>query len=190
MFFKKSLREADKQIKQDKDFIIDSEGDALISVKAPKKEQIFSSYNYDSNEKLNGELDEFIYDKAKFVPLPQDIKLKIYTEENIDEVEVKKAIKNNYKKQYIEIKNELKKNTLFSLVMFILGILSLSLLLLMHKFFYNVYFEIIIEIATWVFVWEAVDSFFLQKAELKRKRATFLKLYSSEIEIVKLNKIK
>lgn len=189
MFFKKTLRNADKEIKQDNDFVVDSTGDAVINIKATKAEQIFSAYNYDSNEKLNDELGEFIKDKAKFVPINKDIRIKLYTEQTTDEKEVKKAIKNHFKKEYVEIKNEKKHNLIFSLAMFLIGLCSLAFQLLMHTFFYNVYVYIIVEIATWVFFWEAVDSYFLQRATLKRKSATLLKLYSAEIDVIKLKEI-
>lgn len=186
MIFRKNLRKADKEILQDKDYIEGSDDRAIISIKAEEDEQIFSTYNYDSNEKLNAELDEFIWDKARFVPMAKDIKIKLYTNTKTDEQEVVDAIKNNYKKEYIETKSELKRNAIFSLIMLLLGLAFMSFLLLMHVYFYNVYLEIIVEITTWVFIWESVDSFFLQRAALKRKRITLLKLYTAEMEIIKL----
>lgn len=186
MIFRKKLRKADKEILKDKEYIEGSDDRAIISIKAEEDEQIFSTYNYDSNEKLNAELDEFIWDKARFVPMAKDIKIKLYTNTKTDEQEVVDAIKNNYKKEYIETKSELKRNAIFSLIMLMLGIVFMSFLLLMHVYFYNVYLEIIVEIATWVFIWESVDSFFLQRAALKRKRITLLKLYAAEMEIIKL----
>ena len=186
MIFRKNLRKADKEILQDKEYIEGSDDRAIISIKAEEDEQIFSTYNYDSNEKLNAELDEFIWDKARFVPMAKDIKIKLYTNTKTDEQEVVDAIKNNYKKEYIETKSELKRNAIFSLIMLLLGLAFMSFLLLMHVYFYNVYLEIIVEITTWVFIWESVDSFFLQRAALKRKRITLLKLYTAEMEIIKL----
>lgn len=186
MFLNKKFRKVEKELNQDKIYVVGSDGDAIINVKADEKEQVFSSYNFESNEKLNDELSDFIYDKAKDVPVNKDIKIKIFTDFKADEKEVQDAIKNNYKKEYINLKSEMKRNYIFSAVMFVLGIVTLTLLLLMHSWFYNVYLEIILEIATWVFIWEAVDSFFLQRAQLKRKCLTMLKLYSAEINIVNL----
>ena len=56
----------------------------------------------------------------------------------------------------------------------------------MHNYFYNIYLEIIMEIATWVFIWEAVDAFFLRRLQLKRKRNILLKLYMAKIDVVNL----
>lgn len=186
MIFNKNLRKIDKNIVKDKDYIEGSNNRAIISIKADEKEKIFSSYDYGKNVALNPELDGFIWDKAKSIPLSKDIKIKFYTNSTTNEKQVVEVIRNNYKKEYVESKNELKRNALFSLRMFILGLLFLSFLLLMHTYFYNIYTEIVVEIATWVFIWEAVDSFFLQRAELKRKQIILLKLYSADIEMIKL----
>lgn len=189
MFSRKKLRQASKQIKENKDFVVDSDGDAVISVKAPSEDQIFSSYNFDGNEKLKTELSEFIYDKAKFTSPNQDVRIKVYTNEDINAMDVESAIRNNFKKDYIELKNKSKRNLAFSAIMFILGILGLSLLLLMHKYFYNVYLEVVIEIATWVFMWEAIDSFFLRRATIRQNRVILLKLFSAEIDVIHLKGI-
>ena len=65
MFFKKKLREADKRIEKDSVYMVDSEDNAVINIKAERLEQIFSQYNYDSNEKLNTELHEFLVELRK-----------------------------------------------------------------------------------------------------------------------------
>lgn len=186
MFSRSKLRRASKQIKGENDFIVDSDGDAIISVKAIGGEKLFSSYNFDGNEKLNSELSEFIYDKAKFTKAKQDIRIKIYTSEDVEPEEVQNAIRNNYKKDYIEFKNKHKRNLIFSAIMFIFGLFGMSLLFLMHKFFYNVYFDVVMEIATWVFIWEAIDSFFLRRASMRHNGLILLKLYAAEIDVINL----
>ena len=74
--------------------------------------------------------------------------------------------------------------------MLIAAILTLGFLFLMNAFFYNLYLWTIFEIVAWVFAWEATDSFFLQRTGLRRHRLTMLKLYSAEIEIIKLENLK
>lgn len=190
MFFRKKLRKLEKQLKNDDGLMLDSNDNAVISINAPKQEQIFSEYDYDNGEDLNQELSDFVINKAKFVPTNKEIKLKLYTEKIADKGNIENAIKNNFKKKYIETQNEIKKNTLFAFAMFIVGLFSLAILLLMHRFFYNVYTEVILEIVTWVFIWEAVDAFFLKRLSLKREATIYLKLYSAEIKVIKLEDIK
>ena len=184
MLFSRRYRKADKDVGNARHFIVDSDGDALINVKAANREQIFSTYNYEKNHKLNKELDEFIYDKARFVPPNKEIRIKVYTEENANKEEIEEAIINNYKKDALEIKTDMKINLFFSVAMLLVGIAFFALLLLMHTFFYNDYLSIVLEIIVWVFIWEAVDSFFLRRHRLKRKQRILLNLCMAKIEVV------
>ncbi|MGN1201269.1 MAG: hypothetical protein ACI4R8_03330 [Candidatus Caccovivens sp.] len=185
MFLRKKYREIDNEISKNESH--NTHDELEINIKVDTNKEIFSEYDYDNNEKLKPELGEFIYDKAKFVT-NQDIKLKIYSQTNLNQKDVESAIKNHYKKEYLESKQMMRKNLVFSFAMLILGLIALTFLLIMHAFFYNEYLYIITEIATWVFIWEAVDSFFLERVSIKRKRITFLKLYSAKIEFIQSTK--
>lgn len=190
MFLRKKYRHADKEIFQDKDFVEASDGDAIINVKVTDEKQVFSSYNYDSNEKLNNDLGDFIYDKARFVSSNKDIRIKIFSTQNLEQNEVESAIKNHYKKDYIEARNEMRRNLLFSIVMLGLGIMFFAFLLVMHKVAYNIYVEIILEIATWVFIWEAVDSYFLKRSRLRHESLILLNLFKAQVDVVYLKDMK
>lgn len=186
MFFRKKYRDADKKILQDKVYVDASDGDAIINVKVTDKEQIFSKYNYESDEKLNNDLGEFIYDKAKFVAPNKDIRIKVFSTQEIAQEEVESAIKNHYKKDYVESKNKMRRNLIFSIIMLAVGLLAFALLLVMHKFMYNIYLEIVLEIITWVFIWEAVDSYFLKRINLRHENLILLNLYMAEINVVNI----
>ena len=73
MFFSKEMKKADKEVAAKKEILIDSQGDAVIAVKALSKDRIFSSYDFDSNEKLNEELCDYVWEKAKYVPVKSDV---------------------------------------------------------------------------------------------------------------------
>ena len=155
-----------------------------INIKVDSKEQIISKFSYDENDKLNKELSEFILDKTKIMPLTNDIKLNFYSSSPIDTTEIQTTLKNHFMEEYIEAKHELKRCTIFTLAMIILGIISLSVLILAHKFFDNFYSSTVLEIAYWVFVWEAVDSLFLRRPQIRRKCIQLNKLYSAQVEVI------
>ena len=190
MFLRKKYRDADKKILQDKVYVDASDGDAIINIKISDKEQIFSKYNYESDEKLNNDLGEFIYDKARFVSTNKDIRIKVFSTQEIGQEEVESAIKNHYKKNYIETKNEMRRNLIFSIIMLAVGLLAFAFLLVMHKVMYNIYLEIVLEIITWVFIWEAVDSYCLKRVNLRREAFIFLNLYMADIDVVNLKDVK
>ena len=49
--------------------------------------------------------------------------------------------------------------------------------------------EYVIDIATWVFFWEAIDVYFIERSKNRKKCAILLKLCMAEIEVVKLKKL-
>lgn len=156
----------------------------IINIKVDNKEQVISKFSYDENDKLNKELSEFILDKSKIMLLNKDIKLNFYSSSPIDKTEIQTTLHNHFREEYLEVRHELKRSNIFTIAMIILGVISLTMLILAHKFFDNFYTSTLLEIASWVFMWEAVDSLFLQRPRLKRKCLLMQKLYSARVDIM------
>lgn len=173
-----------KELKNKNDNFEDIE---TINIKAESKAAIFSDYNYDSNEVLNSNLEEFLVEKVKNIPPKVNLRVKIFTDDCVDENEVKVAYKNKFKGDFEELEQELKRNMLFAFTMLILGVLFMGFLILEMYFLNNYILSTILEIAVWVFVWEAVDSFFLERSSIRRKRYQMARLYYAELEVVTLD---
>ena len=173
-----------KELKNKNDNFEDIE---TINIKAESKAAIFSDYNYDSNEVLNSNLEEFLVEKVKNIPPKVNLRVKIFTDDCVDENEVKVAYKNKFKGDFEELEQELKRNMLFAFTMLILGVLFMGFLILEVYFLNNYILSTILEIAVWVFVWEAVDSFFLERSSIRRKRYQLARLYYADLEVVTLD---
>lgn len=173
-----------KELKNKNDNFEDIE---TINIKAESKAAIFSDYNYDSNEVLNSNLEEFLVEKVKNIPPKVNLRVKIFTDDCVDENEVKVAYKNKFKGDFEELEQELKRNMLFAFTMLILGVLFMGFLILEIYFLNNYILSTILEIAVWVFVWEAVDSFFLERSSIRRKRYQLARLYYADLEVVTLD---
>lgn len=173
-----------KELKNKNDNYEDIE---TINIKADSKAAIFSDYNYDSNEVLNSNLEEFLVEKVKNIPPKVNLRVKIFTDDCVDENEVKVAYKNKFKGDFEELEQELKRNMLFAFTMLILGVLFMGFLILEIYFLNNYILSTILEIAVWVFVWEAVDSFFLERSSIRRKRYQLARLYYADLEVVTLD---
>lgn len=173
-----------KEIKIKKDF-----GDIeTINVKAESPKEIFSDYNYETNEILNEELEGFIVKKAETIPLKSKLRIKMFVEETekIDEKEVEDAIKLRFKRDFEDYERKLKRNAQISFILLLIGILFLGFLVLETALLDNYIISIILEIASWVFIWEAVDKFFFERTEIREKRHQFARLYYSQVEVVPL----
>ena len=162
----------------------DAEGDAIIDVQVESKNEIFSKFNYEEGDILTTEFTDYLWNKAKLVPTNKNLHIKVYANEELNVNKVENAIKKHYKNEYIEVKSELSYLGRFSLINLILGIITLAVLLVLHNVFDNYFLVSIVDILAWVFVWEAFDSFFLERARLKRRQKHILKIYSSEVEII------
>lgn len=156
-----------KEIKIKKDF-----GEIeTINVKAESSKEIFSEYNYETNEILNEELEGFIVKKAETIPLKSKLRIKMFVEEKekIAEKEVEDAIKLRFKRDFEDYERKLKRNAQISFILLLIGILFLGFLVLETFFLDNFILSIVLEITSWVFIWEAVDKFFFERTEIRER---------------------
>ena len=156
----------------------------LVNISINNKEQIISKFSYDEDDKLNKDLSDFIIDKTKLLPVTKNIQLNFYTQSKVEKSEIETTLQNHFKEEYLEVKSELKNRNIYAIMMLFLGLITLSVLFLTYKFFNNAYFETLLEITVWVFVWEAVDSFFLQRPRIRRRCLHMKNLYKAKVEVI------
>lgn len=139
---------------------------AVIEIKTNDQSQLFSSFG----DGLSNELCSYIEEKADAIPFEYDIKIKLST--NYEQLKrVESCLKTKYEQDIHSINRQMKYNNFFSFVMFLSGIFAFFIFALFTKLNFHFMLCTFAEIATWVFFWEAVDSFFLERRHLK-----FLKL--------------
>ena len=162
--------------KKEKKKIIET--DKIVNIKIENKDQIISTFSYDENDKLNEDLSDFITYKTTNLQPSQHVKLNFYSKTPLEEKEIKQTIKNHYQEECEQVKSELKRSNVFILVMFIFGLVTLAISVALHNLgFKNFYFEMILEIASWVFIWEAVDRVFIARPKVRRRHIQMQKNY-------------
>lgn len=185
---REKLKAARKEVFWKKPVRLDQEGDAIITLRAENEDAIYSDYDWDSSQKLNAEFSDYILSKAEDAPTKANFHIRLYSTSDIDEEELKWAIHSKFKNDSIKEKHELISNRKFALVMFIVGLLAIGLLFACYKWFYNAYTEVIFEIVAWVFMWEAVDAFFLESSRIRKRLKILLRLYISDVKVYKISK--
>ena len=148
------------------------------------KEQVISQFSYDENDKINKDLAEFIESKSRDVRFSQDIQLNFYSKQEINAGEIQTTISNHFRSECKQAKDELKVSNIAVIVLMILGVIGLACLLWVNRFFDNFFFQMILEIASWVFIWEAVNVLFLQRPKLRRKFILMQKLSNANVNVV------
>lgn len=173
----------------DDEIVLDEDGRATIEVKLQTTQDLFSPYAYKDYDILNNDLDEFIEDRATFIPLDYELSIHLYAKEieHLDQEKVEKAVKARYINEYVEEREELRKNTSFSLVMLMLGFAFLFTLVGIEHFEIPI-LGFIFEVATWVFFWGALEYFFVSRRAIKARMVRKVKLFNAKVKLIKIEK--
>ncbi len=168
----------------------DNEGRAIINLRVKNDDNFLSPYSTDENGALSGEVSEFIEHSLMEVHHNERIHFKIHGD-TIDEKEQKEyvnAIHSHYESCYKETILSKRRLMKISLIMAFIAILTLSAMIFLEvSGMTNAVLVEVIDIIAWVFMWEAVDIFFLRCAVLRQKERRYLCLLESVIEFLPLN---
>lgn len=180
----KALRQQTKLLKPEK-FNVDENGRAIIEIGAEDYSDVFSFYSLNNFNVLDSEFNAFLEAKADAIPMKYDLTLKFHVKEpdEAKEQELKFALKENYEREIHAINRKMRRNVLFSLYMLLMGFLFFGIYVAVVQLQFYFAIKVVFEIATWVFFWEAVDSFFLERRNLKIERLKKFRLLNSKIQL-------
>lgn len=165
------------------------DGKAYINVDLTKVDSPFSVYSYDN--RLNDEIYAYIEQETQFLRVDIPVVINFDDGGKYDDSmkeKIRKAVTRHYSLCYEDQKLDLRKSRLFGLFSFIFGGLVLSLYIFLGTFFDIPNFDFFGEILTiiaWVFIWEAVDRFFLSGNEQKLDLVNASQLALSEVQFGK-----
>lgn len=141
---------------------------ADINVSVSDDSQFLSPLSEIGKPVISSEVAEFLENSAKEYAPPQALRLTI-SSKCIDEDEKPKycqAIRNHFSLKLSDTKREIKRKSVLSLVFFVVGIIALAAMLFLRaKNIGDVWTECV-DIFAWVFLWEAVDQFFIERSNL------------------------
>ena len=154
---------------------------AHIEVNLTKCE-IYDELSNDSE--LNPEIFEFIEKTFRFTNKRYSLELDVVFPSTMKEEEkekIEKLIKSYYAVNIVKTNEEVKRHNIISLFLLLFGALIYIAYGLLMYFNVNFVFQGIMEIASWVFIWEAVDMFFLSNVETKIDRLKNVKIFNAKI---------
>ncbi|MCL2477520.1 hypothetical protein [Candidatus Bathycorpusculum sp.] len=137
-----------------------------------------------SNEDFkNGKLTVFGYNHLKqqcdYIPYSEDIEIKIPKE---CESGFKDTLESMGANELSRIKKDRRDTKIAALVLLFTGILFVVLGNIL-EFFRGNFFQNIVVIVSWVFVWAAVEKWFFDRRALKEKRKSLLQILSAKITV-------
>lgn len=161
----------------------DEEGRAVISMTVLQDEDFLSAFSAGSLPVVSSEVAEFIDESAHAFLPKEPVRINIYSD-CIDQEEERiytEALKEYYARHYKKNRRDLKRNSLLSLIMTVVGLFALTISLLLTYLWENAVVSEATNIFAWVFLWEAVDLFFLERMVLKAERDRCLRFIEAKI---------
>lgn len=188
MITRKDLKIKSKELEKEEKQVYDQEGRVIINLTVLNDSEFLSPYGEDDDVLISSETASFIEHSTKPIHPRKDLTLVLNSnviDEN-EQVYFEKGVRNYYENTFLELNKKLKSNFLACILLTIAGFVWFGVLIGLS---FVVKYDIVIEmisIAGWVFLWEAVDLFFLQRPGLKRQQFRAYALMNAKIKFQKL----
>lgn len=181
----RKIFELSKKLESFEPYETNSSGDRLIRLHVNDLDYFLSPLSVDGVPVISDETAYLLNFYLKNMSVDGDEKLCFeVTAPDITENEqsiYRKAIKNYYREEFIDVQIKFRENLKKTITMLGVGLLPLFLKIFLHLFvgLGNEFTEII-NIAAWVFLWEAVDLFFIKRVELRKVQLRNLKILEAQ----------
>lgn len=149
-----------------------------------------SPYSATSSPVISSDVADFLENSAQAFGIKDSLKLSVHSD-CVDEDEKKiypQAIKNYFSAQLKSLTAELKRNLVTAILFSLVGVCGLIFMIVYSHLGKNEIWVECIDIFAWVFLWEAIDQFFIQRTVLNRKRKRICALCEITVDFLPLNR--
>ncbi len=148
--------------------ILDEDYKAILKMKVTDDSSFLSTYYFDEPI-VSSEVKDYLFSYKVRLAWKQGVKIEIISDviKKEDEKIYDAAIRNAFFKELEKMKKKNIMTNILSLIMFLLGVISLIVLFLFDMIQdgnFGIWKEVI-DIIAWVFIWESVDLFVIQRLE-------------------------
>ena len=143
---------------------------------------VYDEYSTDSE--LNPTIFEFVDKVFRLVKKKADLEIDITfpsTMKDEEKDKIEKLFKSHYAINIVKSNEEIKRHNIVSIILLFFGIIVYGAYGLLEYFKMDFIFQGVIEIASWVFIWEAVDMFFLSNFSSRLERMKNIKIFNAKI---------
>ena len=166
----------------------DSENRVIIDMTVKDDSDFLSVFSRSNTPVISTEVADFIENSTDTVLPGEQLTLRIHSD-CIDDTEkelYKKSIRQYYSEKSIANMRELKRNNIIVFLLTVAGVIVLALALLLEQTTGSLIWSEVIDIAAWVFLWEAVDISAFGNRSLRLKKKRYLSYLSMKVEYVDL----
>ncbi len=175
---------------EEEEIVRDEEGQAVIEMTVRDDGGFLSPYSAGARPMISGEVADYLMESAVSLAPHEPVCLQIHSD-CIDEEEktiYAHALHDYFSAHYFENAVTLRRNAVLSCIMAIVGLLTLTLGITLGIFEWVPVLGEALDIFAWVFLWEAVDLFFLERAVLRMKSRRYLRFADAKIVYSELKK--
>jgi len=185
----KKLRELSKKLETFEPYETDEKGNRLIRLHVNDVDYFLSPLSVDGVPCISDETAFLLNYYLKNMSVDSDEKLCFeITGHNLSLAEqelYKKAIKNYYREEFIDVQEEMKTNLSTIMRLVVVGAFFIALRLF-APFLFKVSFDYLylfepLNIIAWVFLWEAVDLYIFKRPKMRKQQLRNLKILEAEI---------
>ena len=163
----------------------DAEGHAIIDMTVKDDSDFLSVYSASDTPVISTEVAEFIENSTHSISPKTQLTLRIHSD-CIDEQEQRDypaGIRQYYTEKYMATKSEARFNLMAVLLLMLAGVIAL---ILVFRIEHHIWSEVI-DIAAWVFLWEAVDIGVFKNREINLKRKRYRSYITMKVEYTPLH---
>ena len=148
---------------------------------------VVSPYSEPGKPVIAGELADYLENIASNYLPAQQIAITFYSDciDDTEQATFDKAVRNYFSFKAAEMRREIAQNTIMSLIFTIIGVVSLTVMFILSAHGLGEVLTECLDIFAWVFLWEAVDQFFIERKALVRKCRRFDNFVNSDISFIK-----
>lgn len=165
----------------------------VIHMHVSDDSNFLSPFSVNENPVISAETAEFLNHNIKHNLTDSGVHLVIESDciNQKEEIVYQNAIENYYRIEFKEVWKELRKNAIVSLIMTLFSALVFAVAIVLEQTTNaNGVILNMIDVFAWVFLWEAVDLFFLERPQLRHRRNLIEATLQAEITFIGLHATK
>ncbi len=180
------FKEADKEVlKIEYEEYDEDEDYAVIDLEINQESDIYQKFTMLSRRRISQEIMNHLEENAKYVPLYKPLLINVTRPHQTIDADLLKTIElmveRSLTKRIIDLTVNIKQIKILSTLMVLFGLTAMMISILLSERYLNLFIiNEVFYIASWVFVWKAVEGFLFDLRKTTEQKYKLLQIYSAD----------
>lgn len=160
--------------------------EAIINMSVKDDSDFLSPYSAKNKPVISADVADFLENSAKNFHPKQDVIINVYGDciSQEEKPVYDSAIRNYFALKITDSARDVKRKGVISLIFTIIGVISLAVMFILSARGLNEIWTECVDIFAWVFLWEAVDQFFIERNGVIFQMRRCLSFYNAKINFL------